>query len=59
MDFAPIRKRLPFAVALIFFVVAYSRPDQRGVWMILGAVCLGIGLRRKKAPEVPSAPTGV
>ena len=49
MDLTPLRKRLPFALALIFFLLAFARPGQRGIWAVIGFVFLIIGLRRSKA----------
>jgi hypothetical protein len=49
MNFAPLRKRLPFAIALMFFLLAFGRPAQRGVWIILGFALLVMGLRRSNA----------
>jgi hypothetical protein len=41
---------LPFAAALVFFVLAFSRPQQRGVWLAIGVVFLVVGMiRRRKA----------
>jgi len=59
MDFAPVRKRLPFAVALMFFALAFSRPAQRGVWMAIGVIFIVVGLRRGRAAPPPNDSTGV
>jgi len=40
---------LPLAVAIIFFILAFSRPHQRGVWLSLGLVSLVIGAARRRA----------
>lgn len=54
MDLEPVRKRLPFALALMFFLLSFGFPAQRGVWIALGVVFLVIGLRRKKVVPPPS-----
>lgn len=59
MDLTPVRRRLPFAVALMFFALAFGRPAQRGAWLVLGVVFLIIGLRRAKVPPPPDGSTGV
>jgi hypothetical protein len=56
MTIAPIRKRLPFAVALMLFALAVSRPAQRGTWLAVGIIFLVIGLGRSKAAPPPAAP---
>ena len=48
MDLTPVQKRLPFAIALVFFILAYLRPEQRTFWFSIGCVFLVIGLIRSK-----------
>jgi hypothetical protein len=53
MDLTPIRNRLPFAVALMFFALALGRPAERGAWFTIGCVFLIVGLVRRKAAARP------
>jgi hypothetical protein len=48
MNPIPIQQRLPFAIALVFFILAYVRPEQRTFWFSIGCVFLVIGLIRSK-----------
>lgn len=48
MDLSPFQKRLPFLIALAFFLLAYARPPQRGFWIIIACGFLIIGLRRSR-----------
>jgi len=48
MDLTPIQRRLPFAIALVFFILAYARPEHRTVWFSIGCAFLVIGLIRSK-----------
>ena len=48
MDPAAIRQRIPFAIALVFFILAYVRPEHRTVWFSIGCAFLVIGLIRSK-----------
>lgn len=48
MDMQRVRARLPLVVALLFLVLAFSRPSQRGALLAIGVVFLVIGLRRRK-----------
>jgi len=59
MDMQRVRARLPILVALFFFVIAFSRPAQRGAWLAIGIVFLVIGLRRRKAAPPPDRSSGV
>jgi hypothetical protein len=43
-----LNRVLPFAAAMLFLVLAASRPAQRGVWIALAIVFLVIGLRRNR-----------
>jgi len=60
MNTDSIRRVTPFVVAIMLFLLARARPDQRGVWIALGVIFLLIGLRRLRArgtntkpPETP------
>ena len=48
MNLTPIQQRLPFAIALVFFILAYLRPEHRTVWFSIGCAFLVIGLIRSK-----------
>ncbi|HSR91187.1 MAG TPA: hypothetical protein VLK88_07755 [Gemmatimonadales bacterium] len=48
MDLTPVQKRLPFAIALVFFILAYQRPEHRNVWFSIACAFLVIGLIRSK-----------
>ncbi|HEU5154886.1 MAG TPA: hypothetical protein VFU03_09170 [Gemmatimonadales bacterium] len=52
MNLTPVQQRLPFAVALAFFTLAYARPEHRTVWFSIACTFLVIGLiRGKRARE--------
>ena len=52
MDLTPVQKRLPFAIALVFFILSWTQPEHRGVWVSIGCAFLVIGLiRNKRARE--------
>jgi hypothetical protein len=59
MNLTPIRNRLPVAVALMFFALAFGRPAQRGVWLGIGVIFLVLGLRRRKAAPPTDGSSGV
>ena len=48
---ARLRRVMPLFIAILFFIISINRPQQRGVWIGLGAVFLIIGLRRRKRLE--------
>ena len=48
MDLTPVQKRLPFAIALVFFILSWTKPEHRGVWLSIGCAFLVIGLIRNK-----------
>ena len=43
-----LNRVLPFTAAMMFFILAASRPAQRGAWIALAVVFLVIGLRRNR-----------
>jgi hypothetical protein len=49
---------LPLAAALVFFVLAFSRPQQRGVWLAIGVVFLVVGVLRWRKGKPPSERPG-
>lgn len=52
MDLSRVQRRIPFAIALVFFILAYMRPEHRAVWFSIGCAFLVIGLiRNKRARE--------
>jgi hypothetical protein len=52
MDLTPVQKRVPFAIALVFFILSWTRLEHRGVWFSIGCAFLVIGLiRNKRARE--------
>jgi len=58
MDLTRIRHRLPLAVALMFIVLAFERPAQRGAWLGIGVVFLAFGLRRRRGAPPPDGTAG-
>jgi hypothetical protein len=46
-----LRRITPFIVAIMLFLLAMNRPDQRVVWIALGIVFLLIGFRRSRLPN--------
>ncbi|HSE44344.1 MAG TPA: hypothetical protein VLA89_03340 [Gemmatimonadales bacterium] len=48
MDLTPVQRRIPFAIALLIFILAYVRPEHRTVWFSIGCAFLVIGLIRSK-----------
>jgi hypothetical protein len=49
---------LPFAVALLFFVLAFIRPHQRGVWLAIGVAFFVVGIVRRRKAKSPSDKPG-
>ena len=45
-------RALPFVVAMLFVLFAFSRPQSRTVWIALAAVFIVIGIRwRRREPR--------
>jgi hypothetical protein len=43
---------------MLFFLIAISRPGQRGTWIVLGIVFLIAGLQWRKRDAQPPDSTG-
>ena len=44
-------RALPFIVAMLFVLIAFSRPHSRAVWLALAGVWIVIGIRRRRRRE--------